>query len=156
MIRSERVKQIVIGELEDLANRIAANIEATGQKNTGGTADSLKVIESESNVFDLVGRPGIYGLETGLHHRPPFAAIYNWIITKGLQKENEAKTRGFAYAIQNKMASDGSFLYRNKRTFGGVQNPDVYSSEIKKTVENLYDKLGVFIIREIESITLNY
>ena len=77
-------------------------------------------------------------------------------MTKGLAKETPQKTRSFAFAIAHKMGTEGSFLYRNKRTFGGVANPDVYSSEIKKTVQNLYDKLGAAVISQLETITLNF
>lgn len=152
---SKLMQQVVLAELEDLAKRIAANIEATGQKNTGQTARSMHV-EQDGNTFTLYGRGGFYGLEVGLHHRPPISPIYNWILTKGLAKETPQKTRSFAFAIAHKMETEGSFLYRNKRTFGGVANPDVYSSEIKKTVENLYQKLGAAVINEIETITLNF
>lgn len=155
MSSSKLMQQIVIDELEDLAKRIAANIEATGQANTGQTAKSMHVVQ-DGSIFTLYGRGGFYGLEVGLHHRPPITPIYNWILSKGLAKENEKKTRSFAFAIARKMETEGSFLYRNKRTFGGVANPDVFSSEIKKTVENLYEKLGAAVLKEIETITLNF
>lgn len=152
---SQVLKQIVINELEDLAKRIAANIEATGQKNTGATAKSMHV-EEDGNTFTLYSRRGLHGLEIGLHHRPPIDPIEDWIISKGLAKETPQKTRGFAFAIARKMEMEGSFLYRNKRTYGGVANPDVYSTEIKDTVKRLYDKLGDYAIRQIETITLNF
>lgn len=152
---SQLLKQIVIAELEDLAKRIAANIEATGQKNTGATAKSMHV-EEDGNTFTLYSRRGLHGLEIGLHHRPPIDPIEDWIISKGLAKETPQKTRGFAFAIARKMETEGSFLYRNKRTFGGVANPDVYSTEIKETVKRLYDKLGDYAIKQIETITLNF
>lgn len=152
---SRLMQHIVISELEDLAKRIASNIETTGQKNTGQTARSMHV-EKDGDIYTLWGRGGFYGLEVGLHHRPPINPIYNWIMTKGLAKETPQKTRSFAFAIAHKMGTEGSFLYRNKRTFGGVANPDVYSSEIKKTVQNLYDKLGAAVISQLETITLNF
>lgn len=152
---SQLIKQIVIEELEDLAKRIAANIESTGQKNTGETGRTMHV-EQDGETFTLYGRGGFYGLEIGLHHRPPIAPIYNWILTKGLAKETPQKTLSFAFAIAHKMETEGSFLYRNKRTFGGVESPDVYSSEIKKTVQTLYDKLGAYAIGQLETITLNF
>lgn len=152
---SRLIQQIVIDELEDLAKRIAVNIEATGQKNTGETARSMHV-EQDGKTFTLYGRGGFYGLEVGLHHRPPITPIYNWIISKGLAKSDEKKTRSFAFAIARKMETEGSFLYRNKRTYGGVANPDVYSSEIKKTVERLHEKIGAYVIKELETITLNF
>lgn len=152
---SQVLKQIVITELEDLAKRIAANIEATGQKNTGATAKSMHV-EGDGDTFTLYSRRGLHGLEVGLHHRPPIDPIEDWIITKGLAKETPQKTRSFAFAIVRTMETEGSFLYRNKRTFGGVANPDVYSTEIKETVKRLYEKLGDYAIKQIETITLNF
>lgn len=152
---SRLIQQIVIDELQDLSKRIAANIEATGQKNTGETARSMHV-EQDGTTFTLYGRGGFYGLEVGLHHRPPIDPIEAWIYSKGLAKETPQKTRGFAFAIAHKMETEGSFLYRNKRTYGGVANPDVYSSEIKKTVERLHEKIGAYVIKELETITLNF
>ena len=152
---SRIVKQIVIAELEDLARRIAENIETTGQWNTGKTAKSMHV-ENEDNIFALYSRRGLYGLEIGLHHRPPVDPIEAWIYSKGLAKETPQKTRSFAFAIVRKMETEGSFLYRNGHTFGGVENPDVYSTEIKKTVARLYEKLGAFAIQQIETINLNF
>lgn len=152
---SRLIYQIITEELEDLAKRIAANIEATGQKNTGETGSTMHV-ERDGKTFTLYGRGGFYGLEIGLHHRPPIAPIYNWILTKGLAKDSPRQTLSFAFAIARKMETEGSFLYRNKRTFGGVENPDVYSSEVKKTVERLYEKLGAYTIRQLETIILNF
>lgn len=152
---SRLIHQIVTEELEDLAKRIATNIEATGQKNTGETGQSMHV-ERDGETFTLYGRGGFYGLEVGLHHRPPISPIYDWILSKGLAKDSPRQTLSFAFAIANKMETEGSFLYRNKRTFGGVESPDVYSSEVKKTVERLYEKLGAYTIRQLETITLNF
>ena len=152
---SRLIYQIITEELEDLAKRIAANIESTGQKNTGETGRSMHV-EQDGETFTLYGRGGFYGLEIGLHHRPTIAPIYNWFLTKGLAKDSPRQTLSFAFAIAHKMETEGSFLYRNKRTFGGVESPDVYSSEIKKTVQTLYEKIGAYAISQLETITLNF
>ena len=150
---SKLLEQIIITELEDLADRIAANIIKTEQADIGATRKSMH-IENDSNVFTLYSRGGLFNLEIGSHHRPPFSPIYAWVQRKITADPKEA--RGVTYAILHKHETEGSFLRRNGRTFNGVANPDVYSSEIKKTVERLYDKLGAYAIRQIETIILNF
>ena len=150
---SKLLEQIIITELEDLADRIAANIIKTEQADIGATRKSMHV-ENESNVFALYSRGGLFNLEIGTHHRPPFSPIYAWVQRKITADPKEA--RGVTYAILHKHETEGSFLRRNGRTFNGVANPDVYSSEIKKTVERLYEKLGAYAIRQLETITLNF
>ena len=150
---SKLLEQIIITELEDLADRIAANIIKTEQADIGATRKSMHV-ENESNVFALYSRGGLFNLEIGSHHRPPFSRIYSWVQRKITADPKEA--RGVTYAILHKHETEGSFLRRNGRTFNGVANPDVYSTEIKKTVERLYEKLGAYAIRQLETITLNF
>ncbi len=150
---SKLLEQIIITELEDLADRIAANIIKTEQADIGATRKSMH-IENDSNVFTLYSRGGLFNLEIGSKHRPPFSPIYAWVQRKITADPKEA--RGVTYAILHKHETEGSFLRRNGRTFNGVANPDVYSSEIKKTVERLYEKLGAYAIRQLETITLNF
>lgn len=150
---SKLIEQIVTAELEDLADRIAANIIKTEQADVGATRKSMH-IENDSNVFTLYSRGGLFNLEIGSHHRPPFSPIYAWVQRKITADPKEA--RGVTYAILHKHETEGSFLRRHGRTFNGVANPDVYSSEIKRTVERLYEKLGAYAIRQIETITLNF
>ena len=150
---SKLIEQIVTAELEDLADRIAANIIKTEQADIGATRKSMH-IENDSNVFTLYSRGGLFNLEIGSHHRPPFQPIYEWVQRKITADPKES--RGIAWAILEKHETEGSFLRRNGRTFNGVANPDVYSSEIKKTVERLYEKLGAYAIRQLETITLNF
>ena len=150
---SKLLEQIIITELEDLADRIAANIIKTEQADIGATRKSMH-IENDSNVFTLYSRGGLFNLEIGSHHRPPFSPIYAWVQRKITADPKEA--RGVTYAILHKHETEGSFLRRNGRTFNGVANPDVYSSEIKRTVERLYEKLGAYAIRQIETIILNF
>lgn len=150
---SKLIEQIVTAELGDLADRIAANIIKTEQADVGATRKSMH-IENDSNVFTLYSRGGLFNMEIGSHHRPPFSPIYAWVQRKITADPKEA--RGVTYAILHKHETEGSFLRRHGRTFNGVANPDVYSSEIKKTVERLYEKLGAYAIRQIETTTLNF
>lgn len=150
---SKLMQQIVMGELTDLADRIAANIVKTGQADTGATRRSMHV-EQDGDRFTLYSRRGLFNLEIGTRHRPPHGVIKAWVTRKITQDPKEASN--IAWAILSKHAADGSFLRRHGRTFGGVPNPDVYSSEIKKTVERLHEKLGAFVIRQLETITLNF
>lgn len=150
---SKLLEQIIITELEDLADRIAANIIKTEQADIGATRKSMH-IENDSNVFTLYSRGGLFNLEIGSKHRPPFSPIYAWVQRKITADPKEA--RGVTYAILHKHETEGSFLRRNGRTFNGVANPDVYSSEIRQTIENLYEKLGAEVYRQIETIILNF
>lgn len=150
---SKLMRQIVIDELTDLADRIAANIIKTDQADTGATRRSMHV-EQDGDTFTLYSRRGLFNLEIGTRHRPPHGVIKAWVTRKITQDTKEASS--IAWAILSKHAAEGSFLRRHGRTFGGVANPDVYSSEIKKTVQNLYDKLGSAVIRQLETITLNF
>jgi len=150
---SRLIQQIVIDELEELEDHIAANIIKTEQADVGATRKSMH-IENDSNVFTLYSRGGLFNLEIGSHHRPPFCPIYAWVQRKITADPKEA--RGVTYAILHKHETEGSFLRRHGRTFNGVANPDVYSSEIKKTVERLHEKLGAYVIKELETINLNF
>ena len=151
---SQLLKQIVITELEDLADRIAANIKSNGQLASGDTARSLKV-RKEGDTYTLYGRDSFESLEKGYKGPVSFRRIYNWIVAKGLQDSDPRKTKSFAFAIVKKIETEGSFLYRNKATYDGII-PDTYSTEIKETIKRLYDKLGDYAIRQIETITLNF
>lgn len=151
---SQLLKQIVIGELEDLANRISENIKSNGQWASGDTARSLKV-RQEGDTYTLYGRDSFESLEKGYKGPVSVRKIFNWIVAKGLQDSDPRKTQSFAFAIARKIEREGSFLYRNKATYDGII-PDVYSTEVKKTVERLYDKLGAYAIQQLETITLNF
>lgn len=150
---SKLIEQIVVAELEDLADRIAANIIKTEQADIGATRKSMH-IENDSNVFTLYSRGGLFNLEIGTHHRPPFNPIYEWVQRKITPDAKEAVS--VTYAILNKHENEGSYLRRNGRTFHGIVSPDVYSSEIKKTVQTLYEKIGAYAISQLETITLNF
>lgn len=151
---SKLLEQIVVAELENLAERIAQNIKDNGQWASGDTARSLKV-RKEGDVYTLYGRDSFDSLEKGYKGRVSPRRIYNWIVAKGIQKAEPKETLSFAFRIARKIETEGTFLYRNKATYDGLV-PDTYSSEIKKTVQNLYDKLGAFAIRQIETIDLNF
>lgn len=151
---SKLLKQIVVAELEDLAKRISENIKESGQWASGNTARSLKVRDEGGGVYVLYGRNSFDSLEKGYKGRVSPKRIYDWIVAKGIAKPDPRETLSFAFRIARKIESEGTFLYRNKATYDGVV-PDVYSSEVIKTVENLYDKIGEYAIKKIETITLN-
>lgn len=151
---SKLIHQIVMDELHDLAERIAVNIRESGQWASGDTARSLKV-RKEGDIYTLYGRDSFDSLEKGYKGHVSVRRIFSWIVAKGLQDSDPRKTQSFAFAIARKIEREGSFLYRNKATYDGVV-PDVYSSEIKQTVQNLYNKLGDYAIKQIETITLNF
>ena len=151
---SQLIKQIVIAELEDLAERISANIRTNGQWASGDTARSLKV-RQEGDIIALYGRDSFDSLEKGYKGPVSVRRIFNWMVAKGIQDPDPKKTNSIVFAIARKIEEEGSFLYRNKVTYDGVV-PDVYSTEIKETIKRLYDKLGDCAIKQIETITLNF
>lgn len=151
---SKLLEQIIITELEDLAKRISENIRKNGQWASGDTARSLKV-RQEGDTITLYGRDSFDSLEKGYKGPVSVRRIFNWMVAKGIQDPDPKKTNSIAFAIARKIETEGSFLYRNKATYDGVI-PDVYSTEIKQTIQNLYDKLGDYAIKQIETITLNF
>ena len=151
---SQLIKQIVIAELEDLAERISANIRTNGQWASGDTARSLK-IRQEGDTIALYGRDYFDSLERGYKGPVSVRRIFNWMVAKGIQDPDPKKTNSIAFAIARKIETEGSFLYRNKATYDGII-PDTYSTEIKETIKRLHDKLGAYAIKQLETITLNF
>lgn len=151
---SKLLHQIVMSELQDLAQRISENIRESGQWASGETARKLRV-RKEGDVYTLYGRDSFESLEIGYRGQVSPRTIFNWSISKGLSFNDERERLSFSFRTAKKIAKEGTVLFRTGKTYGG-QVPDVYSSEIRQTIENLYDKLGAQIYRQIETITLNF
>ena len=167
---NERVKHIVINELEALKQRIASNIVASGQNASGRTIASLKIEERDSGAR-LLGRMPFGTLEAGRKSgKVPgsfIGIIGQWMRDKGIkanpipyiripsdkwQPKYTPQQRGdisLAGAIAYKIKKEGTKLHRS----GG--KADVYSNEIPLTLENIRKQLSGIFTSEIQTININ-
>lgn len=142
--------ELVASELEALKQRIIENHRNAGQVASGRTIASLKVEMTEDGGV-LWGRSPFGTLETG---RKPgkvpagfWKIIRQWMDDKGIQVE---KPDSFAYLVARKIAREGTQLFRN----GG--RSDIYSPEVKDTVDRVSDGIGILFGSEVEHINLNF
>lgn len=142
--------ELVSSELEALKQRIIENHRSAGQVASGRTIDSLKVEITEDGGV-LWGRSAFGTLETGRKGGKVPAGFWKiirqWMDDKGIQVE---KPDSFAYLVARKIAKEGTQLFRN----GG--RSDIYSPEVKDTVERVSDGIGILFGSEVEHINLNF
>ena len=164
-------EQYIAEAINECALNIAARLDETGTTASGKTRDSIRV-EITENVYTIFGRAYFGTVETG---RKPgkvpanmTAIIKEWAIAKKIGLNPIAYTRqpsdkwqpkytpeeralnAFAGAVAHKIATEGSSLYRD----GG--RADIYSEEIRKTMDKIINNLGaIFRAEIIESIKLN-
>lgn len=142
--------ELVASELEALKQRIIENHRSAGQVASGRTIASLKVEITEDGGV-LWGRSAFGTLETGRKGgKVPegfWKIIRQWMDDKGIQVE---KPDSFAYLVARKIAKEGTQLFRD----GG--RSDIYSPEVKDTVERVSDGIGILFGSEVEHINLNF
>ena len=142
--------ELVSSELEALKQRIIENHRSAGQVASGRTIASLKVEMTEDGGV-LWGRSAFGTLETGRKGGKVPAGFWKiirqWMDDKGIQVE---KPDSFAYLVARKIAKEGTQLFRN----GG--RSDIYSPEVKDTVERVSDGIGILFGSEVEHINLNF
>lgn len=142
--------ELVASELEALKQRIIENHRNAGQVASGRTIASLKVEITEDGGV-LWGRSAFGTLETGRKGGKVPAGFWKiirqWMDDKGIQVE---KPDSFAYLVARKIAKEGTQLFRN----GG--RSDIYSPEVKDTVERVSDGIGILFGSEVEHINLNF
>lgn len=142
--------ELVASELEALKQRIIENHRSAGQVASGRTIASLKVEITEDGGV-LWGRSAFGALETGRKGGKVPAGFWKiirqWMDDKGIQVE---KPDSFAYLVARKIAKEGTQLFRN----GG--RSDIYSPEVKDTVERVSDGIGILFGSEVEHINLNF
>lgn len=150
LLLRDRVMELVASELEALKQRIIENHRSAGQVASGRTIASLKV-EITENGGVLWGRSAFGTLETGRKGGKVPAGFWKiirqWMDDKGIQVE---KPGLFAYLVARKIAREGTQLFRN----GG--RSDIYSPEVKDTVERVSDGIGILFGSEVEHINLNF
>ena len=166
-IDKEAARVIIREELEQLRQRIAANMTAAGQVASGRTIASMHV-ETNEQEGTLFGRAYFGVLETGRRAGAVpsnfTAIIYRWMqdknihakplpyIRPGAHKYNDPQVRGdmsMAAAIAHTIKTRGSKLFRQ----GG--RDDIYSKEIPATVERVRERLVFLISQTFSSIKLN-
>ena len=142
--------ELVASELEALKQRIIENHRNAGQVASGRTIASLKVEITEDGGV-LWGRSAFGTLETGRKGGKVTAGFWKiirqWMDDKGIQVE---KPDSFAYLVARKIAKEGTQLFRN----GG--RSDIYSPEVKDTVDRVSDGIGILFGSEVEHINLNF
>lgn len=142
--------ELVASELEALKQRIIENHRNAGQVASGRTIASLKVEITEDGGV-LWGRSAFGTLETGRKGGKVPAGFWKiirqWMDDKGIQVE---KPDSFAYLVARKIAKEGTQLFHN----GG--RSDIYSPEVKDTVERVSDGIGILFGSEVEHINLNF
>lgn len=142
--------ELVSSELEALKQRIIENHRSAGQVASGRTIASLKVEITEDGGV-LWGRSAFGTLETGRKGGKVPAGFWKiirqWMDDKSIQVE---KPDSFAYLVARKIAREGTQLFRN----GG--RSDIYSPEVKDTVERVSDGIGILFGSEVEHINLNF
>lgn len=150
LLLSDKVMELVSSELEALKQKVIENQKNSGQVASGRTIASMKVEVTEDGGV-LWGRSPFGTLETG---RKPgkvpagfWKIIRQWMDDKGIQVQ---KPDSFAYLVARKIANEGTQLFRN----GG--RDDIYSPEVKDTVERVSQGIGILFGSEVEHINLNF
>lgn len=150
LLLRDKVMELVSSELEALKQKVIENQKNSGQVASGRTIACMKVEVTEDGGV-LWGRSPFGTLETG---RKPgkvpvgfWKIIRQWMDDKGIQVQ---KPDSFAYLVARKIANEGTQLFRN----GG--RDDIYSPEVKDTVERVSQGIGILFGSEVEHINLNF
>ena len=150
LLLRDKVMELVSSELEALKQKVIENQKNSGLVASGRTIASMKVEVTEDGGV-LWGRSPFGMLETG---RKPgkvpagfWKIIRQWMDDKGIQVQ---KPDSFAYLVARKIANEGTQLFRN----GG--RDDIYSPEVKDTVERVSQGIGILFGSEVEHINLNF
>lgn len=150
LLLRDKVMELVSSELEALKQKVIENQKNSGQVASGRTIASMKVEVTEDGGV-LWGRSPFGTLETG--QKPGkvpagfWKIIRQWMDDKGIQVQ---KPDSFAYLVARKIANEGTQLFRN----GG--RDDIYSPEVKDTVERVSQGIGILFGSEVEHINLNF
>lgn len=150
LLLRDKVMELVSSELEALKQKVIENQKNSGLVASGRTIASMKVEVTEDGGV-LWGRSPFGTLETG---RKPgkvpagfWKIIRQWMDDKGIQVQ---KPDSFAYLVARKIANEGTQLFRN----GG--RDDIYSPEVKDTVERVSQGIGILFGSEVEHININF
>ena len=162
MIKLEGIQTILKDELEQLRQRIIANMERVGAVASGRTRDSMHVETSNDGGILYGGLPdgAPFGtLETGRRAgKTPYnfaSIILQWMSDKGIsatpkgRQTQEAADKSLSWAIATSIGRKGTRLFQS----GG--RTDVYSNEIPRTIENVQSRVIDQLSLIVESININ-
>lgn len=142
------IDTILREELEQLKNEIILRHEQAGQVASKKTRASFSV-EVSGNRGELWGNSYVGVLETG---RKPGKVPYRfsdiikrWAITKGLTFSNEKDLNRFAYFVSQKIATEGTKLYRS-----GMRE-DIFETPISQFTERISQRFYTAYSKEIEN-----
>ena len=125
--------------MEELKAEIIQRHIDEGQKTTGKTMDSFKIVEVTPFHMQLVGNSYAYILQYGRGAGGIPAdfrgIIYRWSEAKGIQFETEKERARFAYFVAKKIQKEGTKLYRSG------QELDIFKTAIDTFTENLKEEL---------------
>jgi len=128
-------KQTIFSVLEVIRKRIIQDQAAKKIYSSGKSAQSLQIQEVK-NGGQLVGddyfQQQITGRKPGKF--PPIKSIQQWVDSKGISPEGISK-KSLAYAIANKIAKQGTDIYKKKR-----QGLDI-DGIVNQTLPSLKDQL---------------
>lgn len=150
VLMRDKVMELVSSELEALKHKVIENQKNSGLVASGKTIASMKVEVTEDGGV-LWGRSPFGTLETGRKGGKVPAGFWKiirqWIDDKGIHVD---KPNSFAYLVARKIAREGTQLFRN-----GGRN-DIYSPEVKDTLERMSHGIGILFEDEVEHINLNF
>lgn len=148
---TKEVQLVIESELQQLKERIIANHRTEGQVASGRTIESMQVEITDDGGI-LWGRQAFGTLETGRKGgnvpKGFYHIILQWVKDKGLDAQVD-NPKTFAYFVSKKIAKEGTELY-----LAGGRN-DIYTPEIKRTMESLADKISAIFETDVEHINLN-
>ena len=133
------VQELVAKELETLKLDIINRHIQAGQRVTGKTINSLRVVEKEQGG-ELWGAEYIGVLEKGRKGgKVPYdfkAILVKWAQAKGITFGSQSELDSFAYHLAEKIKREGTKAFH--------QNVDIFSTPIKEFTERLTKELGKF------------
>jgi hypothetical protein len=133
------ISEIINTALTETKNSIIANHIQAGQVTSGKTSGMFSVENVSMAGGQLYGWKYYQTYETGRKPggMPPFKSIYDWAMSKtNISPDNE----GAIFAIMNKIAKEGSSLYRK----GGRK--DIFTPPIQKLFDALPGELGRLLV----------
>ena len=125
--------------LNKIKTDIEANIDASGVSATGKSRNSLRIVEYDNGVKLVSSFKYFAVLEAGRRpgKMPPTKPIEEWIYARGLQKETDAKTRGFAFAIAKKIGKEGYGRPTPPHKGFGSTTSNIYSDVLRAYIPML-------------------
>ena len=156
MLTLNDTMQAVTVRLDELRQRIIANMTNAGQMVSGRTAQSLQVEKPADNEVRLVARPFFSALETGsqpwsgrtgnhITAQEFRTVIRVWAERKGIVPA-DMTPESFAFVVARKIMRQGSRLYRN-----GGRN-DIFTPEVEQAEKDIKQIVANSLTSEINTI----